>query len=1242
MVPRFLSSLKGCARVATGIILVLFFCQLGFAQGGSGVIQGSVTDTTGASIPGATVTIRDVARGITRTLTTDQGGAYVAPNLLPSTYSIRVTARGFRTIERSGVTLEVGQNLRIDFPMQVGRQAQTVVVTGQVPLVQVTTATLGGTFSNNTINNLPLMGRNYKNLASLRPGSAWYPGGGGWTQSSNGSRPEEAGYIVDGLTNQSPLTSLGVINGAGADGDAITLLPMDAIQEFHIVENPPAEYGFYPGAIINVGLKSGTNQIHGTAYAFGRSDSFDARNYFDTAPVNGTCNQQGPQPLIACNKSPVELEQWGATIGGPIKKNKLFYFLGFEEERYSIGDLIPDSVPEANSQATTLNPTGDPSNSFPDAISALQANGITPAALSLHLAGCTLGPPITCNGGLFGNNTSSSSSFTNTYSTKVNTDNGLARIDYHVNDKNTINGFLFIARALVTAPDFGQPFSQLNSAWLTQQPNQPQVFDGNWVWTPNSRWVNDFRFGYTWFQRKNTYLDASVPATHYGINTGVTNPLVLGFPNILLGGFTSLGGFPGWPIYAGPLNMFEGTDSVDFLHGKHDIKFGVDIHYNRNGFGRLSQGKGFFLFGGGNNLSGNSTPLEDFLAGTPTFGRLLGGVKLLTLSNWWYATFVEDSWRVTPRLTLNLGLRWDYETPLKESQNRLANFNLNAAPGVFPIEQVGHQISTPYNAQLNNFAPRIGVAWDITGKGTTVLHAGYTIVYNNGMPMFEWVGNAFGNNANTLGLEANPAAATIVVNGVATRPCPSCTVSYGNVVTGGPTLNAAWQSQPGDGTGTPLFANAGSVVCGDGVGSDPGPCSISPVARNWLTPYNATWNFGIEHAFTNNLSLNVAYVGNHGSRLPSVTDINQINPSSFGESGLPGSTCYNLGQGPHCEATADRPYGTQYPWLQFINYISNLYSSNYNSLQVTATQRLAHGLSFLAGYTYSHALGYAWSNIDEPLPQNSYNPYAEYSNSQFDVRHHFTLALTYNLPGVNGFGQILKGWQVNSIITIQSGLPWGAFTSTGSVDYSGTGEYMDRWDFFGNNSDFTSTNHTIPFCGAASPTVTADFSTGSNITCTEVLPGGTETLGASQTSAFVARCYTAAAGISADTVTSLNTNGCYAQGSSVMIPPAFGSFGTMARNPFRDSGLRDVDFSVTKTFRIKERLSTEFRAEVFNIFNHPNFTNPYGASNGFGHNDPGNPSQFGCGCETPDVAAGNPVLGAGGNRAMQLGLKLIW
>src|SRR5580700_7382881 len=356
-------------RVTVVSIGVLLACLPLLAQTYNGRILGVVTDQTGAALAGAQVIITDMQRGVSRTLTTDQAGAYVAPDLSPGVYKIRAEAKGFKSVERLNLELEVAKDVRIDLTLQPGQVSETVIVSGEVPLLDTTSSTLGGTLSNQTINDLPLNGRNYENLLQLRPGVVRYPGGGFSTTSTNGLRAEDNAYVIDGLYNSEPFSGQGIINGAGIAGDSATILPIDAIQEFNLQENPPAEYGWKPGAIVNVGLKSGTNGLHGTAFAFGRDgDVFDARNYFNNVPNA---------------KLPRTLEQYGGSAGGPIIKNKAFFFGAYEGQMYNVsnsfgGITSPFMVASTTNAGNCLSGsvTGDCANSIVDAINDLQAQGV--------------------------------------------------------------------------------------------------------------------------------------------------------------------------------------------------------------------------------------------------------------------------------------------------------------------------------------------------------------------------------------------------------------------------------------------------------------------------------------------------------------------------------------------------------------------------------------------------------------------------------------------------------------------------------------------------------------------------------------------------------------------------------------------------------------------------------------------------------------------------------------------------
>src|SRR5713101_2084729 len=316
------STSKKALQVLGLMFGVLLLCLPTFSQGTAGRILGTVSDQTGGAMTGATVIVTDTERNVVRTLTTGTSGEYNAPNLLPGLYKVRAEAKGFKATERQNVVLEVSGELRIDFAMQPGEVSQTITVTEQVPLVETTNAELGGTLQSEIIDTIPLNGRNFVNLLQLRPGVTIYPGGSGWTQSANGQRPHDNVYMVNGIMASDPWMGQSIFNANMAAGDAGTIMPVDAIDEFKTEENPRAEYGWKPGAIVNVGIKSGTNSIHGSAYAYGRSGGWDARNYFNPAPA--------VVPSLA-------LKQFGATFGGPIKKDKLFYFVTFEDQNYSLG-----------------------------------------------------------------------------------------------------------------------------------------------------------------------------------------------------------------------------------------------------------------------------------------------------------------------------------------------------------------------------------------------------------------------------------------------------------------------------------------------------------------------------------------------------------------------------------------------------------------------------------------------------------------------------------------------------------------------------------------------------------------------------------------------------------------------------------------------------------------------------------------------------------------------------------------
>src|SRR5712671_4791869 len=1209
-----------------GVLGVLLLCLPLYSQGSFGRILGTVTDQSGGVVSGATVTVVDTDRGVTKTLVTNDAGEYSAPTLNPGTYKIRAESKGFKVTERQDIVLEVGREVRVDISLVPGAVAETMTITESVPLVETTNATLGGTINNAEINDMPLNGRNYQNLLSLRPGVMIQPGGGPWTQSTNGIRPDESVWMVDGVINVNMYDARPVANMPSPFSDGATILPVDAIQEFNTEISPKAEYGWKPGAVVNVGVKSGTNTLHGSAYGFYRSAAWDARNLFnptvESAPIK--CAPPPDGTPVACDRLPTQLKQFGGVVGGPIKKDKLFFFTGYEGLRSLIGNaIVTGGVPGTGAS------NGDVKHNMVDAILALQNASVPVSPVSMALACPNVTLPIkptdTCipPSYSFPNNPTIGTSFIANFPNTNITDNGVAKIDYHINSKHTLNGLFMEGN--YTGDGMDHPF--VNTIFRDTNLIRTYTGSGDWVWAPSSRLVNDARFGYDRVTFNFLTDDGRIPSngsafpTGFPINTGVT--AYGGLPNINLSGFEKLGSWHNRPQHWGN-NYYDIQDNVSYLMGKHTLRFGgefarIDV---TNAIpdtvrGRIDfQGKktaAVATLACKSKGVAKSCPLEDFFAGNPSRAFLLSGSAEREETWNSFAGFVQDDFHATQRLTLNLGVRYSYTSPMHEVNGLWGNFD----PTLGMVQQGQTGVGdTLWKPDHRNFSPRLGFAWDATGKGTTVIRGGFSIIYSTITAVQFLNQNGFQNSTSTS-VAAVPTGAIIETNGLG--------LAGGTPGGGTITLQSSQLSSDQLNWNGVVFPSSATAQCGDGNGSDAGQCNLLAVDPNLRIPYIMNWSLGIQHSFGSNLSLELGYVGNHGSRLTGFQDINQTVPSLVSATNPNG-----------------QPFGdaTRFPYLGFINRMSNDARSNYHSLQATLTKRISHGFSFVAGYTYGHGLDNNSLNRTAYLPQDSSNPGAEYGSGDFDVRHRFTFTTTYNIPGIKGFGKLLEGWKLNSIVTIQRPQPW--LITDNNNDFRG-GDNTDRWNITGNPADFRSGPNGIPFCigpGTDGCGVTSGVS------------GDTRFFSAAQSTAMWQQCVAAAAG----TTTGLNpTNnlltgaqaGCFVSGNSVITPPATGTFGNIGRNIFRDSGFKNVDFSVFKTFTFKERYSAQFRLEFFNLFNHPIAANPYGSANGYGvGNDPSAGANgggiFGCGCATADVAAGSPMIGSGGPRAMQLGLKLAF
>jgi TonB-dependent receptor-like protein len=710
----------------------------------------------------------------------------------------------------------------------------------------------------------------------------------------------------------------------------------------------------------------------------------------------------------------------------------------------------------------------------------------------------------------------------------------------------------------------------------------------------------------------------------------VTDPFLFGFPRVQIQSFSTnsfqLGCCSSWPKIIGPDGVYNILDHVSYLRGNHAFKFGGEVLLKSDVNNIPATARGVIRF----------KTLQNFFAGVPNRVQTLSGNVKRNLANEGYAAFVQDDWRVKPRLTVNLGLRYEYNSPIREANDLLGSFSPTLG-----LVQLGKQLPSLYNSDYKDIAPRLGIAWDIGGNGKTVLRAGGGIMYSQlSYDLFAALGNL-------VGTRVTPTGADLFVNGVQI-PSPGTIAVKAQTFTG-KALSAFQTSWQTNGPNNPLFGSI-TPACGDGtplktpvagVIGTPSPCFAVGVDPNLRSPYVSTWTVDLQRAITNNLSLEVGYVGNHGTKMIGLHNLNQPavgagwTPAAVATCLAPAALYQNCAPDAAAIQSA-RPYNSRFPYLNYIPQIFSGYNSNYNSMQVTATQRNSHGLSFTVGYTYSHALDMAsdnWGNTLLIPSNNNGNVKKElYGSSVFDIRQRFTLSVTYALPGVKTPGHFLEGWSVNSITTLQTGTPW--FMQDVTTDFSGTGEIAEptsargeQWDFFGNPNDFQSVHGLTPgSLGSANPKGGLPyFASTSNPAClakARALDGG------------------AATGLAQAALSNL---GCYAAKGSILIPPAYGTPGNLGRNTFRDTGFKNVDLSVTKVFKFKERLTAQFRAEFFNILNHPNFANPYGGPGGpTASLDPSSGPPFAYSSATPDAASSNPVLGAGGARAVQLGLKFIF
>lgn len=1129
------------------VVVLGMGCASAWSQTSQGRISGRVTDSTGAVVVGASITIENTNKGVKRAVQSNGVGDYVVPNLDPGTYSLMVEARNFKRVVQNGVQLEVAKDLKIDFQLSPGATTETVEVHGEAPLVDATNSTLEGVLSNKAVNELPVQGRDFQNLLALHPGVQRTAGGGFHSVTSNGLRPDDNNFVVDGANDNDAYWGTTVLNEEGISGTPASNLPLDAIQEFNTEEQPQADYGQKPGVLVNIGIKSGTDQIHGTAYYFHRNAAFDARNYFDHAidPVTGKVSK--PAALI--------LHQFGASFGGPIIKGKWFYFANYEGVRSKVGNPYDAFVPVSTS-------VGDPSLSIPDAMADVGCSQVpSPCSpLSLNLLQYIPNNP----GYTADPNDPTAINFN--FNNQDRADNLVFKSDYHFNEHHSVSGRYMYTNSTQTEEDG----VALQPQWLSHTSPVVQVLGGDWTWTPNSRWVNTARFSWNSFSEKIAPLDGNVNPTKYGLNTGITDPRVFGFPTINpdQNTFDYLGGVTNWPSWTSPSHTENYSDTASYTLGKHAIRFGGVFSNGGVQYFRANSGRGAVYF----------DSLDDFLLGNVGNWSLLYGDAARDFHMRSWGIFAQDDYRLTPRLTVNLGLRYDVTYPIHDSKNRLANFD--PARGFL---QVGYGISQPYKTNYNNLSPRIGFAFDVFGTGKTVVRAGFGMIYVE--PAIRTFVFSSG------GLHLNPTALI--------QPGANGTITTFLQAGADPSL-VNWS------VAGPIFplTNSSANVCDAG-----SPCDFFGVDRNLKTPYVLNWNFNLQHVLAPNTVLQIGYVANRGVQLYSDVDLNQADQGLAFQLLEAAGGLENVwpNEGPIVQQA--RPYVTNcttgkgpcLPYIRFLNYLGNKSTSNYQGLQTTLTHRYSNGVYLLAGYTWAHTIDIAGNTNNLGFaPQNSLDYNAEKGDGDYDIRHRFTFSGTYDLPSRKSWGQMLEGWQITSIFQFETGQPVLNYDNVNDITQTNEGPgnaNNDRWNIVGDPSRLQVSTQGIPRLDPSDPV------------CQSVA-----------TTPELQRA--------------LNWAGyCFAQNGVIIYPNAFGTFGNMGRNILRGPHFVNWDFSTSKLWKLNERLSLQLRGEFFNILNHANFASPSGnlVSRHMGQLR-----------TTPDVAASNPVVGSGGSRHIQIGAKVIW
>jgi Carboxypeptidase regulatory-like domain len=975
------------------------------AQTFRGGINGTVTDHTGAAIAKAAVVATDTETGSTHTTITSSAGEFLFQDLPLGTYSVSASFPGFNTVKTDKVVVSAGTTFTLAIKLTISSSSTVIEVDAAAVALDTTSITQTTDISSTIVNDTPMNGRDFTQLIAVAPGFGGYSAGG--FGSVNGTRANQVNWQIDGVDNNDLWHNIPAVNQGGIQGIAGVILPLDSVEQYSQQTQSTAEAGRNPGGVVNIVTKSGTNQIHGSAYYFNRNEFFSANSPFANGAPKGKLRNQN----------------YGASFGGPVIKDKLFYFFNYEKQQFIVTSPASTTEPTTAFQA--------------DSTALLKVFNLAPtsvatASLAQFYPAAILNCPTVNSSCDSANNYTSAAPITG-YSY-----NGVGKMDYVITPKHSLALRMFGGQGNQTAP-----VGTLNPYFFEQGP----IHVYNWSAVVNSvltsRFTNQVLLGVNYFNQIFFDDNHSMNPISFGFNTGAAQPQLSGAPGINIVGFDNL-------QHATPPSgrndiTGQATDSASWVVGRHQFRFSgeyrrgyVNEFYHRKTRGNFSfpgtQGPWGYVADPTSSSFGfqSSSCQQQYAYKTPTAAQQASvakiaaqanGPQILSLADFLigctqqaqivrgntersayvnnFSGSAADAYQVTPSLNVNYGVRYDYLGPMHDGLQDLSVFRPGTSGAVNGLVFQGAQISSLFPRTFYDFSPRVGFAYQPTFSPGFVFRGGIGMFFDQ--PNLNPFLDNRPPNGGASGAESNPGG-----------PAPVSSLSNSNIVITPNTLLFPITTAYDPNTNYNLF-------------------SISP---NLRPAYTFNFNFNVEKALGSKAIFTFGYVGSQSRKLISNIDINQ---AALGSSQL-GTTAQN----------ATRPFGKLFPNYGTINQVSSIGNSNYNSLQTTLRTTSWHGVTSQFSYTWAHGLDfltqYRNANITNALCVK-----CDYGSMDYDTRNNFTSYVTYDVPGNSHLKPLTNGWQVNSLLTFHSGQPYTVYTGN---DTSGTGEGEDRVNLVPNVSPY--------------------------------------------------------------------------------------------------------------------------------------------------------------------------------------------